>query len=325
MSTTRHIFDSFGLLIGLADDEGNMVVEYEYDLFGKPLACRDTSGIGLGSLNPFRFKGYVYDEESGLYYLTTRYYDPEIGRFLTPDNLEQLDPEKAAGLNLYVYCNNDPVLFFDPEGEMGMAKVVGLTILFALFLATVLTGPISPLPLLAGGAILGTLGSGMATLVFMDDLTLDTADDLIISMLFGAVGGILGVSGLGVIATAASNFGLAFLESSVTMIANGSRDIGEILTSSLVSGVASLLISEVVSLKMNGKLAVGLKNEWKKFNKKMMEGLNSMQKKLTSGLLADMAFPEDEMRQQLVNDKSGFVSSFLKSFFDKVMEDAQEA
>ena len=261
MSTTRHIFDSFGLLIGLADDEGNMVVEYEYDLFGKPLACRDTSGIGLGSLNPFRFKGYVYDEESGLYYLTSRYYDPEIGRFLTPDNLEQLDPEKAAGLNLYVYCNNDPVLFFDPEGEMGMAKVVGLTILFALFLATVLTGLISPLPLLAGGAIIGSLGSGMATLAFMDDLSLDTADDLIISMLFGAVGGILGASGLGVIATAASNFGLAFLESSVTMIANGSRDIGEILTSSLVSGVASLVISEVISLKMNGKLAVGLKNE----------------------------------------------------------------
>lgn len=321
MSTTRHIFDSFGLLIGLADDEGNMVVEYEYDLFGKPLACRDTSGIGLGSLNPFRFKGYVYDEESGLYYLTTRYYDPEIGRFLTPDNLEQLDPEKAAALNLYVYCNNDPVLFFDPEGEMGMAKVVGLAILFVLGVVFSL----APIPLLATGVIIGGLSSGFMTLLFMDDLTLDTADDLIISMLFGAVGGILGASGLGVIATAASNFGLAFLESSVTMIANGSRDIGEILTSSLVSGVASLVISEVISLKMNGKLEVGLKNEWKKFNKKMMEGLNSMQKKLTSGLLADMAFPENEMRQQLVNDKSGFVSSFLKSFFDKVMEDAQEA
>lgn len=325
MSTTRHIFDSFGLLIGLADDEGNMVVEYEYDLFGKPLACRDTSGIDLGSLNPFRFKGYVYDEESGLYYLTTRYYDPEIGRFLTPDNLEQLDPEKAAGLNLYVYCNNDPVLFFDPEGEMGMAQGTALLILGIVAALTMALMIPLQIPVMVGGAILGSCFSGLATLAFMDDLTLDTADDLIISMLFGAVGGILGVSGLGVIATAASNFGLAFLESSVTMIANGSRDIGEKLTSSLVSGVASLVISEVISLKMNGKLAVGLKNEWKKFNKKMMEGLNSMQKKLTSGLLADMAFPEDEMRQQLVNDKSSFVSSFLKSFFDKVMEDAQEA
>ena len=325
MSTTRHIFDSFGLLIGLADDEGNMVVEYEYDLFGKPLACRDTSGIDLGSLNPFRFKGYVYDEESGLYYLTSRYYDPEIGRFLTPDNLEQLDPEKAAGLNLYVYCNNDPVLFFDPEGETGMAQGTALLILGIVAALTMALMIPLQIPVMVGGAILGSCFSGMATLAFMDDLTLDTADDLIISMLFGAVGGILGASGLGVIATAASNFGLAFLESSVTMIANGSRDIGEILTSSLASGVASLVISEVISLKMNGKLAVFLKNEWKKFNKKMMEGLNSMQKKLTSGLLADMAFPEDEMRQQLVNDKSGFVSSFLKSFFDKVMEDAQEA
>lgn len=321
----HYIFDSFGLLIGLADDEGNMVVEYEYDLFGKPLACRDTSGIGLGSLNPFRFKGYVYDEESGLYYLTTRYYDPEIGRFLTPDNLEQLDPEKAAGLNLYVYCNNDPVLFFDPEGEMGMAQGTALLILGIVAALTMALMIPLQIPVMVGGAILGSCFSGMATLAFMDDLTLDTADDLIISMLFGAVGGILGASGLGVIATAASNFGLAFLESSVTMVANGSRDIGEILTSSLVSGVASLVISEVISLKMNGKLAVGLKNEWKKFNKKMMEGLNSMQKKLTSGLLADMAFPEDEMRQQLVNDKSGFVSSFLKSFFDKVMEEAKKA
>ena len=63
----------------------------------------------IGTINPFRYKGYYYDEETKLYYLTSRYYDPEVGRFITPDYINCLDPKSITGLNLYAYCVNDPV------------------------------------------------------------------------------------------------------------------------------------------------------------------------------------------------------------------------
>ena len=63
----------------------------------------------IGIINPFRYKGYYYDEETKLYHLTSRYYDPEVGRFITPDDVDYLDPTNINGLNLYTYCGNDPV------------------------------------------------------------------------------------------------------------------------------------------------------------------------------------------------------------------------
>lgn len=70
----------------------------------------------IGVLNPFRYRGYFYDEETGLYYLKSRYYDPEVGRFITIDGVSYIDPETINGLNLYAYCGNNPVMYTDPNG-----------------------------------------------------------------------------------------------------------------------------------------------------------------------------------------------------------------
>ena len=70
----------------------------------------------LAELNPFRYRGYYYDEETGLYYLKSRYYDPEVGRFITIDDISYLDLETINGLNLYAYCGNNPVMNVDPNG-----------------------------------------------------------------------------------------------------------------------------------------------------------------------------------------------------------------
>ena len=100
------------------------MVEYVYDAWGTitPNGVYDVSGLNLAELNPFRYRGYYYDTETGLYYLKTRYYDPAIGRFMTIDGIEYLDPETINGLNLYAYCNNNPVMNIDPNGTWSWKK-----------------------------------------------------------------------------------------------------------------------------------------------------------------------------------------------------------
>ena len=105
-----------GDIIGIYDDEGNQVGEYAYDGYGNQVIVKDEGGIA--SLNPFRYRGYYFDEETGFYYLNARYYDPETGRFISPDTLSILDETKGQinGLNLYMYCADNPVMYVDLDG-----------------------------------------------------------------------------------------------------------------------------------------------------------------------------------------------------------------
>ncbi len=90
------------------------VAHYAYDAFGNTEILSETDKIG--SLNPFRYRGYYYDIETKLYYLISRYYDPETCRFISADSIEYLDPETLGGLNLYAYCCNNPVMRKDFDG-----------------------------------------------------------------------------------------------------------------------------------------------------------------------------------------------------------------
>ena len=76
----------------------------------------------LGLHNPLRYRGYVYDRETGLYYLQSRYYNPEWGRFLNAD--WQLTSELLGG-NLFAYCLNNPIMMYDPTGEIGILTILG--------------------------------------------------------------------------------------------------------------------------------------------------------------------------------------------------------
>ena len=84
------------------------VAEYAYDAYGN---CRVITGSNIGTLNPFRYRGYYFDEDMKLYYLQSRYYDPETGRFINADDVSYLDPETIHGLNLYTYCVNNPAKY----------------------------------------------------------------------------------------------------------------------------------------------------------------------------------------------------------------------
>ena len=115
--------DILGNVIGILDENGINIVQYRYDAWGICKIEKDTSGKNLGELNPFRYRGYYYDTETKLYYLKTRYYDPEIGRFITIDDVTYLAPDTINGLNLYAYCNNNPVMNVDPEGTSWWGNV----------------------------------------------------------------------------------------------------------------------------------------------------------------------------------------------------------
>ena len=85
----------------------------------------------LGKDNPYRFKGYYYDEETGMYYLKSRYYQPEICRFISADTTDVLEiQEDLDDLNLYTYCNNNPINWEDPDGTIAIELgYVALTVL----------------------------------------------------------------------------------------------------------------------------------------------------------------------------------------------------
>ncbi|MBQ2710937.1 MAG: RHS repeat-associated core domain-containing protein, partial [Clostridia bacterium] len=80
----------------------------------------------IARANPFRYRGYYWDNDLQLYYLMSRYYDSQTGRFINADGLEYLDPETIGGLNLYAYCGNNPVMHTDPMGTISIILLAGL-------------------------------------------------------------------------------------------------------------------------------------------------------------------------------------------------------
>lgn len=104
-----------GDVVKIVDQGGTTVVTYTYDSFGKIVDSTDTTTFSIGSINPFRYRGYVYDSETGLYYLKSRYYDPKTGRFINAD--VYCDTMSSIfGTNMFTYCNNNSVNQVDPEG-----------------------------------------------------------------------------------------------------------------------------------------------------------------------------------------------------------------
>ena len=83
---------------------------------GRVVTTSGTLATTLGLDQPFRYRGYVYDTETGLYYVSSRYYDPEIGRFINADGAYDTN-QGVLGYNMYAYCLNNPVNMYDPDGR----------------------------------------------------------------------------------------------------------------------------------------------------------------------------------------------------------------
>ncbi len=104
-------------ITGILDTSGNEVVSYSYDTWGKLLGITGSLADTVGMKNPYRYRGYRYDTETGLYYLNSRYYDAELGRFIAEDTSLN-SGTGIIGLNMFAYCNNNPVMLTDSDGNM---------------------------------------------------------------------------------------------------------------------------------------------------------------------------------------------------------------
>ena len=116
-STYYYDFNLQGDVVAIIDMAGNKVVEYTYDVWGVPLSITGTLADTIGQKNPIRYRGYYYDNETGFYYLQSRYYDPEIGRFINADGYV-FTGQGVLGYNMFAYCGNNPVNFLDNNGML---------------------------------------------------------------------------------------------------------------------------------------------------------------------------------------------------------------
>ena len=131
-----YITNQMGDVLAITDTEGNIVGNYEYDAWGKVL----TADTDIAKQNPIRYRGYYYDNETGYYYLQSRYYDSDICRFINADvpGIAKLSKEISTGTNLFSYCDNEPINYSDQTGlkRININKILNLTgILMAIYSA----------------------------------------------------------------------------------------------------------------------------------------------------------------------------------------------
>lgn len=126
-----------GEIVGILDIDGNLVVTYTYDAWGKVLTVSGIMAETVGTINPMRYRDYYLDAETGYYYLQSRYYNPDICRFINADepNVISLNYGNIVGANLFAYCDNNPIMNVDPSGFLTLnATVVGFALDVALTL-----------------------------------------------------------------------------------------------------------------------------------------------------------------------------------------------
>ena len=252
-----------GDVVGLLDNSGNLVVEYKYDAWGKLLSTTGTLADTLGKRNPFRYRGYVYDEETGLYYLQNRYYDSNLCRFLNADHISNLGANgELLTYNGYGYCENDPINRFDSEGCWSLPNwakaAIGVVATVAAVAVTVATGG-AALPVIAGVAV-STAGGAIGG--YITGGKQGAIDGAANGLMLGGLSA-LATSAVGAIKTVRSYKKTIDTYSSLTKQYKGSgMEAHHIIEKRLVKG-SRWSVSKMPSIELTKTVHRGYTNAWK--------------------------------------------------------------
>ena len=302
----------------IVDANNQIVAQYVYDAWGNCTIVSETNGIG--TLNAIRYRGYYFDSETGLYYLQTRYYDPEIGRFISPDSTKYLDPETLGGLNLYAYCNNNPVMYADPSGNIprwlktGLVVLAGIAVIAGITAVTLASGGLAA-PVLFGAG-LGTLLSGgvSAAMQFISTGSINW-DKVIID---ATVGGVMGAFG----ASAISQYGMSIAGATTGFVSSIAEDWVEGSQLDLIGALYSALLGGLFAFKAGaGKQYSSLLDSIA--IKDTMHRISTQSGSWTKGLKKIYANRLNDLRHQIISDVKGGVwddvanncTSYVYSFF----------
>ena len=230
-----YIKNIYNDVVEVIDEDYNIYAKYSYDIFGK---CNIIINVdNIANINPIRYRSYYYDNESNLYYLNTRYYDPDTMRFISLDSVEYKDYNTLGGLNLFVYCNNNPVMNVDPDGSFVIS--LSALIIGAIVGATLAFGTVAYLDYKDDGHIFN------GSIKWYDYLGATLLGGVIGAIAGVAVGGIAGMSFTATIPTIGFvNAGGALsigITGSVTLTVSGTQ----ILTGVGLAGLSVMMAKKV--------------------------------------------------------------------------------
>ena len=180
--------DALGNIERIIDSTGKTIVKYEYSVWGELIEEKEIENKKIVEDNPYKYKSYYYDKESGLYYLKSRYYSASLHRFISLDQTEYMEIGSITGLNLYVYCGNDPVNMTDPEGHFFVS---------ALIIGTLVGGII--------GASVSVISQGVTN--GWDNIN---GWQVLLDGTIGAISGLLSATGINMLCAALISGGLGF-------------------------------------------------------------------------------------------------------------------
>ena len=196
-----------GDVVGIFNEEGNPVVTYAWDTgWGYNPIPEGVMASTLGELNPLRYRSYVYDSETGYYYLQSRYYDPEIGRFINADAFAST-AQGLTGNNMFAYCGNNPVVRKDSTGAFWLSALVGAVVnVVTTFVAAKATGQEytwldAGVAAVSGAAnaipVVGPLVSGTITGVYTGVMAANSGANVEESIICGTVAAVCTTASIG--------------------------------------------------------------------------------------------------------------------------------
>ena len=214
-----YVLNAQGDVVRIVNSSRSVVASYTYDPWGKIISSSGT----LADINPLRYRGYYYDSETGFYYLQSRYYDPEIGRFINADSYASTDATGLLSTNMFAYCENDPVNRSDPTGEVA-------PILIAM----------------AGGAMVGLAEQFMTDVIYamVTGQPLDACFSSVGTYVSSAVGGAMSVlPGGGVMRACTEIIMTSYLKETIDMMVspekyNEKNPNNEIIKNAFTSGAS---------------------------------------------------------------------------------------